>query len=172
MISYYEVFDTKVRLMQQQLNVCPICEQTFSSPTDAVLDHDHDTGFVRAALHDNCNKLLGFIEAHANVSGIEEITTRIAAFVAYHKRNPLALVHPKHSNVKRRKIVKIPRLLLTPEEKLRFKGALAEGALPHPSPKKKTSREGSWNRTAKKYSIPYDRLLAYVNGLRPLTELD
>lgn len=163
--------------MRLQDNTCPLCAQKFKDETDAVLDHDHNTGLIRGALHDSCNRHLGFIEGVAKHSNVAEVANRVTAYVYHHQLNPSNLVHPRHENLRKQlanpnKIVKLPRLLLTSEEKLRFKAALKEGALPHPNPKKKTSREGSWNRTAKKYSIQYDRLLAYVNGQRPLSELE
>ena len=157
--------------------MCPLCGQKFKDETDAVLDHDHGTGFICGALHDSCNRHLGFIEGVAKYSSVDEVADRVVKYVRWHKDSPSNTVHPRHENLRKKladpnKVVKIPRLLLTPEEKLRFKTALNEGALPHPNPKKKTSREGSWNRTAKKYNIQYDRLLAYVNRQRPLTELE
>lgn len=150
----------------------------FEDATKAVLDHDHETGLIRSALHDDCNKSLGFIERRIKDGvSVEEITVRIVDYINYHRDNPSELVHPRQTKLRReqerrKKKVKIPRLLLTETEKVNFKLALSEGALPHPNPKKNTSREGSWNRTAKKYGLPYDRLLAYVNGLRPLSELE
>jgi hypothetical protein len=177
MIPHYEVFQVKLKLMEEQGNCCPLCGQQFKDPTDAVLDHDHTSGLIRSALHDYCNKHLGFLEVIAKTISVEEAANRSIEYLNYHRNNPSNIIHPRQTRLRneharKNKIVKIPRLKLTEDEKNRYKLALKEGAIPHPNPKKNTSREGSWARTAKKYQIPYDRLLAYVNGIRPLSELE
>lgn len=45
-------------LRKQQGGICPLCEQPLSS-SDAVLDHDHESGHCRAALHSHCNSMEG-----------------------------------------------------------------------------------------------------------------
>lgn len=177
MIPHYEVFPTKVKFLNNQNGICPLCAQPINVPTDGVLDHDHNTGLIRATLHDGCNKSLGFFEAITKIISPEEATKRMVDYINYHRDNPSNIIHPRQTKLRREqekriKKVKIPRLLLTAEEKIRYKMALNEGAIQHPNPKRHTSREGSWNRTALKYKIPYDRLLAYVNKTRSLDELE
>ncbi len=41
-------------LLREQKNVCPICAKTIRLD-EAVLDHDHQSGRIRAVLHRNCN---------------------------------------------------------------------------------------------------------------------
>lgn len=50
-------------LMAKQNGVCPICggDLTKCSASNVVIDHDHKTGFVRAALHRGCNKVEGSV---------------------------------------------------------------------------------------------------------------
>lgn len=50
-----------MRLLQQQGGVCPLCGKPIdlSVKGDLVLDHCHDTGFVRGALHRSCNSAEG-----------------------------------------------------------------------------------------------------------------
>lgn len=174
-IKHYDVFQTKLSILNKQNSICPLCGQAIIVATDAVLDHDHATGIIRGTLHDYCNRSLGFIENMLAHSTIEDVTDRLTRYINYHKQHPLDIIHPRHARVireKRKKVVKHARLKLTEEEKIRYKAALAEGALAHPNPKRNTSREGSWARTAKKFNLSYDRLLAYVNNSRPLSELD
>ncbi len=171
-ITPYELISVRQILLEKQNNVCPVCGEDIL--TDAIIDHDHETGFIRGAIHPWCNNVLGFIERGINREGHDRFFMRISDYITHNKNHPSGIVYPSKGQPPRfeTKRVRIPRLHLTNDEKSRFKMALAEGAIPHPNPKKKTSREGSWNRTAKKYHIPYDRLLAYVNKLRPLTELE
>ena len=46
------------RLYQKQGGCCGLCHRHIE-PKDAVLDHDHSTGKVRAVLHRGCNSLEG-----------------------------------------------------------------------------------------------------------------
>lgn len=56
----------KVRkmLVEKQNGICPICggDLTRVAPINVVIDHDHDTGIVRAALHRGCNALDGKVK--------------------------------------------------------------------------------------------------------------
>ena len=171
-ITPYELIVVRQNLLKQQNNICPICGQIIYA--DAYIDHDHETGLIQGAVHPNCNQGLGFIENCMKLEGHDKFLQRISNYIKSNSEKQNGIIYPSRGQPKRfnTKRVKIPRLHLTAEEKIRFKNALAEGALPHPNPKRKTSREGSWARTAKKHNIQYDRLLAYVNKLRPLEELD
>lgn len=174
-LKHYDVFPVKLSILEKQKYICPLCGGKILTTADAVLDHDHSTGIIRGTLHDYCNRSLGFIENMLEHNPIEDVTSRLIHYINYHKQNPSDVIHPRQSFVKRKKEkknVKHPRLRLTEEEKSRYKLALETGPLAHPNPKKNTSREGSWNRTAKKFNVSYDRLLAYVNKSRPLSELD
>ena len=53
----------KRELITKQNGLCPICgkDLTRCSPSNIVVDHDHTTGVIRAALHRGCNGLDGKI---------------------------------------------------------------------------------------------------------------
>ena len=74
----------------------------------AVLDHNHKGGHVRATLHRGCNALLGRIENNAPRHGLRDeqlISFLIGAakYLETHVENVSGLIHPTHR---------------TPEEKL------------------------------------------------------
>ncbi len=48
-------------LFGAQEGLCPICDKEVDLRDS--IDHDHATGEVRAILHGNCNRLVGFAEA-------------------------------------------------------------------------------------------------------------
>lgn len=55
-------------LLHEQRGVCAVCSQPEKSPDkasgkirDLCIDHDHDTGAVRALLCSNCNRALGLL---------------------------------------------------------------------------------------------------------------
>ena len=54
------------KLVHKQDHICPLCELTLTVE-DAVLDHDHETGRIRYALHRSCNSAEGRILHWASV---------------------------------------------------------------------------------------------------------
>lgn len=59
--SRSELPAVKRMLIQEQGGVCPICGKSLLHVKDEfiVVDHDHETGSVRGALHRGCNRLEG-----------------------------------------------------------------------------------------------------------------
>lgn len=50
-------------LVAKQHGICPVCGGSLIgvAPINVVIDHDHSTGVVRAALHRGCNKVEGSV---------------------------------------------------------------------------------------------------------------
>lgn len=50
-------------LIAKQNGVCPICgkDLTRVAPINQVIDHNHETGYVRAVVHRGCNKVEGSV---------------------------------------------------------------------------------------------------------------
>lgn len=68
-------------------------------PDEAVLDHDHGTGAVRAVLHRGCNALLGKVENNHKRYGIKNLPAFLNGANAYlqrHLTNRTGLLHPTH----------------------------------------------------------------------------
>lgn len=77
---------------------CPICQRPLSIAA-AVLDHDHNTGAIRAALHRGCNSLLGKLENNAARYGVVDLAAFAAGVPSYirkHFVNVTGLIHPLH----------------------------------------------------------------------------
>lgn len=51
----------RTALVSRQGGICPICKRTLrtAAVVNIVVDHDHNTGRVRAALHRGCNTVEG-----------------------------------------------------------------------------------------------------------------
>jgi len=99
-----EVSDVRLQLLQAQSGNCALC-RTKCTEAQAVLDHDHGTGAVRAVLHRGCNSLLGKLENNAARYGVRDIgvfANGVAQYLRAHLTNITGLLHPTH---------------LTPEEK-------------------------------------------------------
>jgi hypothetical protein len=81
--AYGLTIDDEVRLLEQQGNVCGICESAPSRQFD--IDHDHKTGRFRGFLCHRCNKGLGLLGDTAE--SIERALAYLRRSEAKHKTN-------------------------------------------------------------------------------------
>lgn len=101
-----QIKPVKIRLLAEQGGVCAICKQP-CAPVTAVLDHDHRTGAVRAALHRGCNSLLGKLENNAARYGVKDIgtfTNGVAAYLRMHMTNITGYLHPTHKTEEEKRV--------------------------------------------------------------------
>jgi hypothetical protein len=85
-------------MLESQNYSCAICKLPVSED-QAVLDHCHKGGHVRAVLHRSCNSLLGKVENNGPRYGMstEQIFAFLngaAAYLELHKENQTQLIHP------------------------------------------------------------------------------
>lgn len=66
-----QVKDTKIELLESQLHRCAICGKPLELGSECHLDHDHQTGHVRAVLCRGCNVLEGRIHGKFVMSGLK-----------------------------------------------------------------------------------------------------
>lgn len=95
-----EVKTIRQALLAAQGGLCAICKFPCEEE-QAVLDHDHKGGHVRAVLHRGCNALLGRVENNAPRHGIrlEQLIAFLAGasvYVDVHRTNQTTLIHPTH----------------------------------------------------------------------------
>lgn len=102
---------TRLALLESQGGLCSLCSFPCTDE-QAVLDHDHKGGHVRAVLHRSCNSLLGKCENNAPRYGMkfEQLVAFLAGAAKYivtHQENVTGLIHPSHftaeEKVERRK---------------------------------------------------------------------
>jgi predicted metal-dependent hydrolase len=82
-------------LLKEQAGVCVLCVQVIREGQET-LDHDHDTGHVRAVLCRNCNHIEGRMKSWAKRSGvpvIDFIRNLLDFLESDHTHNPF---HPNH----------------------------------------------------------------------------
>ena len=102
---------------------CPLCERPIVED-DAVLDHDHVTGIVRATLHRGCNAMLGKIENGRRLyklsaaPDLSRFLNNVSAYIAIPSLLPdsAIVLHPLHKTDEdkkalRKKRAKAKRLL-------------------------------------------------------------
>ena len=109
-----EVAATRFSLLHTQGMTCGLCKLPCTT-LDAVLDHDHSTGAVRASLHRTCNALLGKVENNYKRYGVKNLGAFCAGLAGYlqtHRVNMTGLLHPtyKTEDEKREKRNKTARL--------------------------------------------------------------
>ena len=91
-----EIKEVRESLWKKQGGKCAIC-QLFCDPADAVLDHDHGTGAIRAVLHRTCNSMLGKIENHNSRYRLKNLRAFLVWAPDYldnHARNRTGMIHP------------------------------------------------------------------------------
>lgn len=96
-------------LIKLQQNQCPLCQSELL-PEDAVLDHDHETGHIRFALHRSCNSAEGRIVSWAKRSRAQDPYFFLKNMYDLHRKdyssNP---IHPSHKTPVEKEILKLKR---------------------------------------------------------------
>ena len=94
---------TREQILQEQNGLCAICNEAVM-PTEAVLDHCHKTGYIRAVLHRGCNAYIGHMENNLarnliSPNRLAKILTNFEMYINTHR----LLVHPTHLTAEERK---------------------------------------------------------------------
>jgi hypothetical protein len=78
-IKRTELPEIKKMLLKKQKGVCPICKKNMigAMSKNIVVDHDHSTGRIRAAVHRGCNglegKVLKYVTSWGRAASLREI---------------------------------------------------------------------------------------------------
>ena len=106
-LLHREIAPTKIKLLERQLGACALCFQSISEET-AVLDHDHKTGVIRAALCRNCNGIEGkvFNLARRAKRKFDEpwFIKRLLAYWELHETDQTGLLHPLHKTADEKRL--------------------------------------------------------------------
>ena len=107
-LTYSAVAPTREQLLADQGGKCALCGLPCSSD-EAVLDHDHDTGAIRGALHRGCNALLGKVENNHKRYGVKSLPAFLGGATAYlqrHRENRTGLLHPTHKTDEEKRLAR------------------------------------------------------------------
>ena len=108
-----ELSKVKKALITRQKGVCPICggDLTRVASKNVVVDHDHKTGVVRAALHRGCNGLEGrvlkFCMTWGKCKGITEVIKmmeRLSNFWTLHKAPQTEWIYYNHKTAVQKRL--------------------------------------------------------------------
>ena len=103
-----EVAACRERLRAAQGNTCAVCKLP-CAPNEAVLDHDHSTGAIRATLHRGCNSLLGKLENNYKRYGVRSLAAFAAGVAGYlqkHVTSQHGLLHPTHKSEEEKRLAR------------------------------------------------------------------
>jgi hypothetical protein len=89
---------------QEQLGLCALCREHMD-PLEAVLDHDHKSGYLRGVLHRGCNAYIGSMENNLvrnriSTNRLSLILINFISYISQHKH----LRHPTHLTPEERAI--------------------------------------------------------------------
>lgn len=95
--------------LKRQKYKCPLCGTTIK-PEEAVLDHDHSTGYVRSVLHRSCNQVEGRVLSWVKRSRSDDPQEFLRRLLAYWRKSYYHKpIHPSHKNETEREILKLQR---------------------------------------------------------------
>lgn len=105
-----EVAQVRLALVKAQKGRCPLCPRPLK-PQDAVLDHDHDKGHIRAAVHRGCNgaegKIKGALKRYVGRDvDPTEYLRRLADYLTRHETPQVPLYHPTHRTPEEKRLAK------------------------------------------------------------------
>ncbi len=95
----------KRELIAKQNGLCPICKQNITSVAskNIVIDHDHKTGIIRAALHRGCNGTEGKVYRvvqmwgkASTLSGVIKVLENLIAFWKLHRTPQTNYIYYSH----------------------------------------------------------------------------
>jgi hypothetical protein len=98
-----EIAPYRSKTLEEQGHLCALCSEAVT-PDQAVLDHDHKTGYIRGVLHRGCNSLLGKIENSLVMNRITpERLKNILDNLQFYTNQHHAVLHPTHLTPEERK---------------------------------------------------------------------
>lgn len=99
----------KKKLIAMQGGICPMCNQDLTrvSSANVVVDHDHDTGYIRAAIHRGCNgaegKIKNLAQRFGKTKDFKEFLARLLKFWQYYATPRTEWIHPTHKTAEEKR---------------------------------------------------------------------
>lgn len=98
------------QLVIRQGRKCALCGESFKKYDGPCLDHDHKTGYVRAALHISCNGAEGKVKrvaqrGHKGVS-TDKYLIGLGKYLEHHSTPRVNLIHPDHQTEDQKRLAR------------------------------------------------------------------
>jgi hypothetical protein len=110
-IKQAQVKTIREQLLKEQGGLCGMCQLPLD-PSQAVLDHNHKTGYIRGACHRSCNSAEGKLINAVSRFGVPDVTALLQGLSAYytlHATNQSDLIYPSHKTPQERKLATAKR---------------------------------------------------------------
>lgn len=118
-ITRAQVKPVTMMLLDRQKWICPLCLQKINPAvvghkSDYCLDHDHESGEVRAVLHRSCNSAEGKILNAAGRWGAKLVTYEavipyLERLLAYYKSSGTGMMYPDHKTPEQQKQIQLKK---------------------------------------------------------------
>lgn len=108
-IKSTDIAQVRDELLEKQNWICPVCNQSlrYTLTRNIVVDHDHNTGYIRAVMHRGCNKAEGSIfktaqkwGKAANLQEVIKVLESLIAFWKLHNKPQTNLIYYNHKTPK------------------------------------------------------------------------
>jgi hypothetical protein len=106
-----EIKPTRESMLASQKGRCGICKLPCSA-SEAVLDHDHDTGLIRGVAHRGCNALEGKVVNAYRRYGVKNLAAFLHGLPAYYAQYEVdrtGLLHPTHKTDDEKRLLRNKR---------------------------------------------------------------
>lgn len=103
-----EVAAWRANMLEAQKYRCDLCKLPCTLE-QAVADHCHTTGFMRAVLHRSCNALLGKVENNYRRYGVSNLAAWAHGMPAYLQQHAVPrsnLLHPTHKTDEEKRLAR------------------------------------------------------------------
>ncbi len=95
-----QVAGVLAQVIKKQGGKCAICGHPFTQRDIAVLDHCHDKGFIRGALHNSCNGIEGRVKkltqfGHRGITPAKYVIG-LGKYLETHQTPKYDYIHPSH----------------------------------------------------------------------------
>ena len=109
-IKASSIKEHRERLLHEQGGLCALRRKELLTE-DAVLDHCHRTGLLRASIHRSCNSGLGAVErvTRYGVKDVLGFAIGAAEYLKWHTEDRTGLLHPTHKSTDEKKALQKKR---------------------------------------------------------------
>lgn len=103
-----ELASIRDQLVKKQGGKCAVCNEPFTKRDGPCVDHCHNTGYIRGALHRSCNQAEGRIKSKANLGhkGVSspDYVIGLGKYLEKHQAPQYNLIHPTHMTEEQKRV--------------------------------------------------------------------
>lgn len=121
-ITRSQVKGVTVAMLQRQKGICPLCLEPIDlnvqgHKSSYTLDHNHETGEIRAVLHRSCNGAEGKVLSQVGRWGAGKVSyeavipylERLLAYWKHHQEHGTGLMYPDHKTPEQKHLINLKK---------------------------------------------------------------